>query len=379
MRTPIAVLGASSGPRVEAFRAALANLGRPPAEFISYDQFLQRPSVLKTLLRQGTILRFDSPDRDVASLSALYKSGADKASDAGYTPLSTDALDRAISVRGHIGSPSQLIFGLDEALKKAAAIGEECGARLLATPESIVTSFDKTVSTGRVHAHGIPTPPVIGRISSYEELIANMQARKLKRAFIKLRFGSSAAGMTALALGPHGQLAAYTTATLGENGELYASRALRRLTVHREVQTLIDRLAPLGLHAEGWVPKTGIEGRNADLRIIMIKGEPVFNIMRLSHHPMTNLHLGGIRLAPEILRRRAGEAVWGELLDNCRAVTRLYGDCFMLGIDAAILAGDRRHAILEVNAFGDHVNDVHYKELTPQQWQILQYDLRGER
>jgi hypothetical protein len=47
----------------------------------------------------------------------------------------------------------------------------------------------------------------------------------------------------------------------------------------------------------------------------------------------------------------------------------------MLGIDIAILRGDRRHTVLEVNAFGDHIKDVSYQGYSPQEWQILQYKM----
>ena len=46
----------------------------------------------------------------------------------------------------------------------------------------------------------------------------------------------------------------------------------------------------------------------------------------------------------------------------------------MVGVDAAILVGDRRHAVLEVNAFGDHVKGVTYRGFTPQEWQIIHWE-----
>ena len=237
-------------------------------------------------------------------------------------------------------------------------------------------SFDKSANSEHLDAHGIPVPRRIGSVGCFDELMAKMRSEQLERVFVKLRFGSSAAGMTALALGPGGQIVAYTTGIAGDGGAAYATRAVRRLVQHREVREIIDLFAPLGLHAEAWLPKAGVDGRNSDLRIITISGEPVFNVMRLSPHPMTNLHLGGARRSPEALRRRIGEAAWGELLESCRAVARAYPACSMLGIDAAVLADNRRHVVFEVNAFGDHIKGVRFRGCTPHEWQILQYRMR---
>ena len=66
--------------------------------------------------------------------------------------------------------------------------------------------------------------------------------------------------------------------------------------------------------------------------------------------------------------------MWESVLDSCRAVGQAFPSSFMLGIDIAILTGDRRHTVLEVNAFGDHIKDVSYEGYSPQEWQILQYE-----
>src|SRR5688572_15059553 len=73
----IVVLGAANGPRADGFARALEKLGRPPAIFISYDAFIETPGRLADALRPGTVLRFESPDRDTAALAALYGRGAE--------------------------------------------------------------------------------------------------------------------------------------------------------------------------------------------------------------------------------------------------------------------------------------------------------------
>lgn len=375
-RPPIVVLGAATGPRADAFRAALTRFGSGTAGFFSYDSFLAQPDAFEAALRPGTVLRFDSPDRETVSLRALYRLGAGAAAEAGFAVLDDAALDTALAARGAIASPAQLALGLRLALEKAARIAAARGARLLASPDEVTRTFDKTECAAHLRGHGVPVPRQLGPVTGFDDLIQRMRAAKMSRAFVKLRFGSSAAGMTALALGPGGQIAAYTTARLDADGTVRASRDIQRLVHHGEVRAVIDALAPLGLHAEAWLPKAGAQGGSTDLRIILVGGEPVFNIMRVSPHPMTNLHLGGARRPPDALRDMAGEATWAALIESCRAVGRAFPSCFMLGVDAAILAGHRRHAVFEVNAFGDHVKGVSYQGCSPQEWQVLQYRAR---
>ena len=79
---------------------------------------------------------------------------------------------------------------------------------------------------------------------------------------------------------------------------LYNTRALRRYTSAAEIARLIDALAPHGLQVEAWIPKASVDGRIADLRFLVIAGEPAFRVLRKSRHPITNLHLGGERADP---------------------------------------------------------------------------------
>jgi hypothetical protein len=370
---PIVVLGAATGPRAEAFRAALTRFGRAPATFFAYDRFLAQPEDFEAALRPGAVVRFDSPDRERTGLIALYRLGADAAAAAGYAVLDGATLEARLAEHGAIGSPAQLAFGLRLALEQAAATAARRGARLLAMPSEIALAFDKTACATHLGARGVPVPRWIGPVSGFDELIERMRASRLSRVFVKLRFGSSAAGMTALALGPGGNAVARTTAVRCADGVARATRKVRQLVHHRDIAGLIYALAPLGLHAEAWAPKAGVKGGSADLRLIVVDREPVFNVMRVSPHPMTNLHLGGMRRPPDSLRSRVGDAAWQALIETCRAVSRAFPSCFMLGVDAAILAGDRRHAVFEVNAFGDHVKGVAYQGCTPQEWQVLRY------
>ncbi|MBI3927478.1 MAG: hypothetical protein HY319_18210 [Armatimonadetes bacterium] len=119
-----------------------------------------------------------------------------------------------------------------------------------------------------------------------------------------------------------------------------------------EIQTILGLLLPQGMIAERWIPKLTLPGGAVDLRVLVIAGEARHRVVRQSHHPMTNLHLGN---------RRGDEAALRELLGTCRfeAALRLaeqaaacFPETLYAGVDILI---DTRHRPLvgEINAFGD--------------------------
>ncbi len=366
-------LGAGRGPRLTAFQQSLRRLGRPLAQVVSYRDFLASPGCLEKILRPGAWLRLESPDRDPEALQALYEAGAEAAENAGYPVFADAGLTEVFATSGHLGSPSQLFFGLQTATRAASQIGVAARARLSACPEEIALAFDKTACSRHLQGRGIPVPRLLAGTSSFEALAADMRGRKVPRVFIKLRHGSAAAGMIALATAPDGGVLAYTTADLACDGGIRTSRRLRRLTHSAPVGQLIDSLAPHGLHVEGWVPKAGVPGGACDLRIVVIDGQPLFQVLRKSPRPMTNLHLGGTREDPAVLRARMSSEAWQDAITSGKAVARSFPKSFMLGIDLAVRANLRDHAVLEVNAFGDHVKDVYHQGRTPQEAQILSF------
>jgi glutathione synthase/RimK-type ligase-like ATP-grasp enzyme len=367
------MLGARTGPRPEAFKAALARQNIQDAVFFGYDDFADRPDAFERALKPGAILRFDSPDRDPGSIKALYAAGHEAARAQGCVALTEAEVDRVIETRGMIGSPSQLALGLQRLLQKAVSVARARGAKLLAGSEEIATTFDKLACSTHLAAHQIPVARNLGMVTGFDDFAERMRQAGVGRVFLKLRHGSSAAGMTALAFGPRGQIVAYTTAEIAENGDLFATRNVRKLTNHAEIAALVDRLAPLGLYCETWLPKANVEGSATDLRVITVNRNPVFSVLRMSKSPMTNLHLGGQRHPADGLRHRIGETAWRDLIETCRRVADAFPTCFMLGIDIAALGSGRKHAVLEVNAFGDHVNGVEYRGCPPQDWQIMQW------
>lgn len=363
----IVSLGPESGPRHASFAAACESLGRR-VQMIGWGAFLADPTILDSALHPGAYLRFDTPDQDIASIAALYRAGEASARGQGIATLPPGSEARL--AQGDIGSPAQLAFGLAAAVDMASHIARRRGASMSTNAEEVACSFDKTATLGRLREAAVPMPRYVLAVTDFDTLADVMEAVRMPRMFVKLRHGSAAAGMIALARnGNHWR--AITTAEPYADG-IRATRRLRRLTSRTEIAQLIDRLSPLGLHAEAWLPKIGIDGRVADVRLVMLADGTIFPVLRTSRHPMTNLHLGGARGPVEPLIRRIGADSWKAILATARKAARCFPASHVLGLDIAVLTDGHSHAVLEVNVFGDFVKDVTVDGLTPHEAQIRQ-------
>lgn len=352
----IVVLGPETGSRIRSFAAACeAYRGRRP-RLLSWAEFVAAPARLETMLSAGDYLRVETPDRDLAARASLYGAGTrvDELSD------------------GVIGEPARLCAGLVAGIEMATGIARRKGAMVSCEARDVARAFDKTATLEALAAAGVPTARVLPRVSGWESLCAAMSAARMSRVFVKVRHGSSASGMMALARNGREWLA-ITTAVVDGAGLLRATKDVRRMHDRREIAALIDRLAPLGLHCEAWLPKIGIGGRTADVRVVVI-GETLVPVLRMSRHPMTNLHLDGERGPVDLLVQRIGEDSWESAITSVRRAAACFPSLQAVGVDLAILADGRRHAVLEVNAFGDYVKDVKVDGLDSHEIQVRAID-----
>ena len=98
-----------------------------------------------------------------------------------------------------------------------AALDHAPGAKTSPDLATIALTFDKAACHAHLTTHGVATPKGIASVTSFEQLIDEMQQRRLPRVFIKLQHGSAASGIIALATSPRGMTAA-TTIELGGGG-----------------------------------------------------------------------------------------------------------------------------------------------------------------
>ncbi len=357
------VLGNPGDSRVDLFQAALRARDLPPAAVIAYADLLAGRIDLAVALAPGSLLRIESPGRNPEVERALLARGAGAAAEEGSPGIDRESAPRLPVDRGRILYPRQWYLGFRSLLSEITEIaGRRNGAvRFTSHPADIAEMFDKRLCHARLQAAGIRVPPALPAVRGYEELRSRMREAGLSRVFVKLNHGSSASGVVALSTAPGKQLA-WTTVEMvpGADGpRLYNSRRLRRYETASEVAALIDALAPHGVHTEAWVPKAGLDGAVCDLRLVTVGGRPEQAVLRLSRGPLTNLHLLNRRADPALLRVRMPAGAWESLLDTCRQVAAQFPRTLHMGIDLAVRAGFRDHAVLEVNAFGDLLHGVH--------------------
>jgi glutathione synthase/RimK-type ligase-like ATP-grasp enzyme len=359
----VAIVGHPSSIRVSSFNAALGRSGQPPAAVVSFLDLIEGRANLERALPQSVLVRIESPGQDFAVEKALLSLGADVEDEDGEGPARISRAGSASLAfdRGRVWFPRQWFLGFREALRLIERqVSSRPGLVALNPPEDVATMFDKPRCHARLDALGVPCPEALGPVRSYEELRRRMREARVGRVFVKLAHGSSASGVVALAAGTRGVVATTTAEVVRAGGEfrIYNSRAIRRVEDEREVAVLVDALAGEGVHVERWVPKAGIDGQAIDLRIVVIAGRAEHVVVRMARGPMTNLHLGNRRGDPAALRARMESGAWEAAMASCERAASAFPRSLHAGVDLLIAPGYRRHAVLEVNAFGDLLHGV---------------------
>jgi glutathione synthase/RimK-type ligase-like ATP-grasp enzyme len=359
----VAIVGNPSSSRVSSFNAALSRSGQPPATVVSYLDLIEGRASLEQALPEGGLVRIESPGQDFAVEKALLALGADVEDEDGEGPsrISRAGAARLTFDRGRVWFPRQWFLGFREALRRInRQVSSRPGLVALNPPEDVAAMFDKPRCHARLESMGVPCPQALRPVRSYEELRRRMREARVGRVFVKLAQGSSASGVVALAAGARGVVATTTAEVVREGGEfrIYNSRAIRRVEDEREVAGLVDALAREGVHVERWVPKAGIDGQAFDLRVVVIAGRAEHVVVRMARGPMTNLHLGNRRGDPTALRGRMDVGPWEAAMASCERAASAFPRSLHAGVDLLIAPGYRRHAVLEVNAFGDLLHGV---------------------
>jgi glutathione synthase/RimK-type ligase-like ATP-grasp enzyme len=362
--THFVVLGNPADRRVTLFQAALAGLGLPAAELIPYEAWLNGRLDLREVVRPDSVVRLESPGREFAVERQLLALGAEVADPEGYAQINRAAVEQLTFERGRLLYPRQWYLGFCQALGRVQQQLAGCPPhRLMNAPAEIAVMFDKRCTQQRLAQAGVPVPKGLGVVRSFDELITRMEEHGCRRVFIKLAHGSSAAGVVAYQTNGRQQQAITTTEMVEAGGELrlYNSRRMQNYRRPEEIARLINALCQHGVHVEQWIPKAALSERNFDLRVVMIGGRVAHVVVRLSRSPMTNLHLLNERATLDELLVRMPAADWEAAQRTCRAAMACFPHSFYAGLDLLIAPGFRRHAILEVNAFGDLLPEVYWQ------------------
>lgn len=361
----VAVIGNEGGRRVAALQEALAALGAPAARVVAYRDLLDGRTGLGSVLEPGTVLRIESPDRDFAVERGLIALGADGAEEE-HAPvrIGQPAALRLELDRGRILYPRQWYLGFRALLDRIDAQRAACPPHVvMSAPHAIGAMFDKPRCRALFETHGVPCPRGLCALRGYDDLRARMAQQQMPRVFVKLAHGSSASGVVALETQGRRVRACTTVEMVRQESalRLYNTRALRRHESEAEVAALVDALCHEGAYAEQWVPKASLPGGTFDLRVVVIADRAAHVVVRQSRTPMTNLHLLNRRGDVQAVQARLRADGWNAALAACERACGLFPQSLYAGADLVIAAGFRRHAVLEINAFGDLLPGVTHR------------------
>jgi hypothetical protein len=366
------VVGNPACRRVLLFRDALTRLGLLAPVLVTWLELLAGRVRLSQVVRAGDVVRLESPGRDWEVERALLCAGVDTPEEP-YDCLPEREVSALAFERGRIHAPRQWYLGFRRALEQVRAQLAECVPHTaMSDPDEIAVMFDKTACHARLQQAGVRVAESLGAPGSFAELRERMARARCPRVFVKLAHGSSASGVVAYQSRGDRHQAATTTEVARVNGELrlYNSRRVRVLTDLAEIAEVVDALCPHRVHVERWLPKAGLDGHCFDLRVLSIAGDPGHGVARLSRSPVTNLHLLNGRAGLERVRERMAPEAWDAAMETCRRTSAAFPRSLQAGIDLLVGPDFRRHAVGEVNAFGDLLPGIFHQGQDPYTAQI---------
>ncbi len=361
MSVHIVLIGEHDSPRVKGFVEACAQFSAVHCEVVPYLTMSESLDQLREKLKPDSIIRIESPGKNFSVEKLLLKRGYSAANEEPVLTLSPKELEALSFCKGAILPSRQWYLGFKQLLQELKQIGAEAGCDFLNRPDDIATMFDKIACQKLFQQASIPSAMQLGEISSFEELREKIRTNNCSRVFLKLAHGSSASGLIAFRMNQH-HMQACSTIELEESGpekRLYNSRKLKVLNNHTEIEKLVNLLCHDRVFAEEWIVKANHNGQSCDLRIVTIDGIAKHKVLRLSSGPFTNLHLLNQRAETDEFESRMGSQ-WQSILKTTEAVARIFPRSLYMGIDLLVSAGLKKHAVAEVNAFGDHLKDVYF-------------------
>lgn len=365
---PFILVANSNSRRVEAFQSTLARLGLPPARVIEWSAWLRGEIALPDVIPPGAIIRLDSPGQNWEVEKLLLQRGAEaierENDDRRFDCLSQAQIENLEYQRGRIWPSRQWYLGFCQVLRELKTQLQQCAPhQALNDTDEIATMFDKPRCHSMLQHASIPIPKSLGIPRSFNELVAFMRRDNIFRVFVKPAHGSSASGIVAYQTNGRRHRAVTTTEMVRHDGEVQLFNS-RRVRVHEDwhdIAQLIDALCRHRVHVEQWLPKAGVQGKTCDLRVLVIGGQAQHTVVRMSRHPLTNLHLLNERAGLDVFGSRLSPEAWRAAQSSCKAAMQLFPCSLMGGIDLLLSSDFRRHAILEINAFGDWLPGCTYQ------------------
>jgi hypothetical protein len=335
---PWVVLGVPGSKRARGLLAAAATCG-VDVRLLAWRDWLAQPELLARALQQPCRFKIEPPGDDALVHLQLLHEGCAML---GRAPA-------AAPERGELVATDAWFSGFAVVLQRLAQqLQRFPQARVVNAPEDILAMTDKLACQQRLQAAGVPTPQLLGPVRSHEHLLALLDRHGAERAFVKARYGSSAAGVIAYRRNRRGQQQATTTAQLQDGRRLFNVKRARSYQRADEVRRVVDLVAAQDAYVEAWVPKPRCGAGHFDLRVLALSGRSAHRVARLGQRPMTNLHLDSRRVDPAGL---LGDAELAAVSATVERAAAAFAHSAVIGFD--LVARPGHTCVLEANAFGD--------------------------
>jgi len=339
---PWVVLGVAVSKRTRELRASCEHWGFPAARVVEWSDWLRRPETLEDALAAPCVFKLEPPGDDPWVHHHLMALGAAR--------LGKPA--PAVLQHGELGGGRSWFEGFRIVMQRLNSL-LACRPEVLAVnaPADIMAMTDKLDCQRRLQARGLTIPHLFGPVSSHEELLGMMDHHGLDRAFVKARFGSSAAGVVAFRRTRRGQQQATTTAHLVEvagQSRLFNVKRVSRYERPAEIAKVVDLIAEQGSYVEAWLSKPRAGHGHFDLRVLAIQGRAAHRVARVSEHTMTNLHLDARRVEPAHL---LSEVDLQQVEAAVAQAAAAFAGSSVIGF--AVVPHRLGPHVLEANAFGD--------------------------
>jgi len=365
------IVGSPDDVRVNTFQNALHQCGFPPAKLVTYTDLIHGNIRLDEYIPENAWVRIESPGKHPATNHLLRQIGRGGLN-APYHHHHTQQPNG--DNKGLIHSSNDWYKGFTKVLRLIE--GQLVYAkphRLMNAVDDILLMFNKPACHHYLHRRGIAVPPALRGISNFKDLEQAMGEVGWRRVFVKPAYGSSASGVVAYETNGQGDHKASAAIEMVErDGQLFLYNT-RKIHIYRDVATiakLIDALCKHTVHVEAWIPKAGFDGKSFDLRVVVIGGQASHVLARLSHSPLTNLHLLNERRQRDAVIQHLGKADFERAMALCEDAMSHFPHSFYAGIDLLIAVGFHQQYIIELNAFGDLLHDTTFNGLDTHAMQI---------
>lgn len=346
--------------RAVAWQEALAAAKLPPAQVFSYEALYEAGSAAELLddlawqPTANTWVRMESPVHTSRDVRFLCHIGAKQQGLSQHAWMQGRALIR---------QPGIMLAGIEYLAQRLEALPFQW----LNHPNAVPLTCHKTRCNQHLQAQGVPIPKMQANIRSFSALMAHIDAHQWATTFVKPASGSTGTGVIELQWDGE-QLTAITAmepVTLRSGEQSFRSHiGLRRYDDQALIEAMVTHLiAGDDLQVEQAMAKPYINADECcDLRIITIGGKACHRMARVSQGPITNLHLGNRRCAPEDVLT---EQQLTRSLELAEMAAAAFPDCLYLGVDVIPPNGEHEGCVLEVNIFGDLINEALFAGRNP--------------